>query len=128
MVYPAVFTFSMTTASDRFSPSKVKILFGLAVSTGLVETVSAAFKCEVTAAIQPPHLMLVLNFSVFRVYIFDVLDFEELQTGIQRVSGFIFSYTFHIDKAITAATKAAYLAVLIRSKNVQSKYSAIRKS
>jgi len=45
-------------------------------------------------------------------------DFIELQTGIQRVSRFIFSETFHIDKTITAASKAAYLAVLIRSKKV----------
>lgn len=45
-------------------------------------------------------------------------DFPELQTGIQRVSRFIFSETFHIDKAITAASKAAYLAVLIRSEEV----------
>ncbi len=45
-------------------------------------------------------------------------DFAELQTGIQRVSRFIFSETFHIDKAIIAASKAAYLAVLIRSQKV----------
>ena len=45
-------------------------------------------------------------------------DFVELQSGIQRVSRFIFSETFHIDKAIIAASKAAYLAVLIRSKEV----------
>lgn len=45
-------------------------------------------------------------------------DFVELQTGIQRVSRFIFSETFHIDKAIAAASKSAYLAVLLRSKNV----------
>ena len=42
-------------------------------------------------------------------------DFGELQTGIRRVSRFIFSETFHIDKAIIAASKAAYLAVLLRS-------------
>lgn len=45
-------------------------------------------------------------------------DFTALQTGIQRVSRFIFSETFHIDKAIIAASKAAYIAVLIRSKEV----------
>ena len=45
-------------------------------------------------------------------------NFAELQTGIQRVSRFIFSETFHIDKAIIAASKAAYLAVLLRSKKV----------
>ncbi|WMJ72895.1 nucleotidyl transferase AbiEii/AbiGii toxin family protein [Cytophagaceae bacterium ABcell3] len=45
-------------------------------------------------------------------------DFAELQTGIQRVSRFIFSETFHIDKAIIAASKAAYLAVLMQFKKV----------
>lgn len=45
-------------------------------------------------------------------------DFTELQTGIQRVSRFIFSETFHIDKAIIAASKAAYLAILIRSQEI----------
>jgi predicted nucleotidyltransferase component of viral defense system len=45
-------------------------------------------------------------------------DFAELQAGIQRLSRFIFSETFHIDKAIIAASKTAYLAILIRSKNV----------
>jgi len=43
-------------------------------------------------------------------------DFAELQTGIQRVSRFIFSETFHIDKAIIAASKAAYIASIIRMK------------
>lgn len=43
-------------------------------------------------------------------------DFEQLQTGIQRVSRFIFSEIFHIDKAITAASKAAYIATIIRTK------------
>lgn len=44
-------------------------------------------------------------------------DFEQLLTGIQRVSRFIFSETFPIDKAITAASKAAYIATVIRTKN-----------
>ena len=41
-------------------------------------------------------------------------DFGELQAGIQRVSRFIFSESFHIDKAITMASKAAYIAISIR--------------
>ena len=40
-------------------------------------------------------------------------NFEELQLGIKRIAGFIFSESFHIDKAIIAASKAAYLSVLI---------------
>lgn len=44
-------------------------------------------------------------------------DFDQLQTGIQRVSRFIFSETFHIDKAIIAASKAAYMATIIRTQN-----------
>jgi hypothetical protein len=51
-------------------------------------------------------------------------NFDELQRGIYRVSGFIFSETFHLEKAITAASKAAYIAAAIRDKqkNVE-KYS-----
>lgn len=44
-------------------------------------------------------------------------DFDHLQTGIQRVSGFIFSESFHIDRAITFASKAAYVSALIKSNN-----------
>jgi predicted nucleotidyltransferase component of viral defense system len=46
-------------------------------------------------------------------------DFEHLQTGIQRVSRFIFSESFHIDRAITFASKAAYVSALIKSNNTQ---------
>jgi hypothetical protein len=41
-------------------------------------------------------------------------DFGQLQQGIQRVSRFIFSESYHLDKAITHASKAAYLATLIK--------------
>ena len=41
-------------------------------------------------------------------------DFKELQTGIQRVSRFIFSEPFHLEKAITLASKSAYVANVIR--------------
>ena len=41
-------------------------------------------------------------------------DFKELQKGIQRVSRFIFSEPFHLDKAIGLASKAAYIAFAIR--------------
>ncbi len=43
-------------------------------------------------------------------------NFEELRSGINRVSGFIFSEAFYLDKAITAASKAAYIAASIRYK------------
>ena len=51
-------------------------------------------------------------------------DFEQLQLGIQRIRAFIFSENFNIDKAIIAASKAAYLATLIKydSDNIE-KYS-----
>jgi len=39
--------------------------------------------------------------------------FDELQAGIQRIKAFIFSESYHIEKAITDASKAAYLATLI---------------
>lgn len=40
-------------------------------------------------------------------------NFEELLKGIQRITGFIFSEPYHLDKAITHAAKAAYMAQLI---------------
>ena len=41
-------------------------------------------------------------------------NFEELQNGIQRIGSFIFSEKYHIEKAITHATKAAYLSTLLK--------------
>lgn len=41
-------------------------------------------------------------------------NFEELQNGIQRISRFIFSESYHIEKAIAHASKAAYLSALIQ--------------
>jgi len=41
-------------------------------------------------------------------------DFEQLQQGIHRVSRFIFSESYHLEKAITSASKAAYLAMCIK--------------
>jgi hypothetical protein len=43
-------------------------------------------------------------------------NFDELQSGIQRVSRFIFSEPFHLDKAITMSSKAAYIVSLIKHK------------
>ena len=41
-------------------------------------------------------------------------NFDELQKGIQRISRFVFSESYHLEKAITHASKTAYLAVLIK--------------
>lgn len=41
-------------------------------------------------------------------------NFEELQKGIVRISSYIFSESYHIEKAIAHASKAAYLSVLIQ--------------
>jgi len=41
-------------------------------------------------------------------------DFDQLKQGIQRVSRFIFSENYHIEKAISHASKAAYMATLIK--------------
>ncbi len=41
-------------------------------------------------------------------------DFKQLQQGIHRVSRFIFSEPYHLEKAITSASKAAYLAICIK--------------
>lgn len=41
-------------------------------------------------------------------------NFDELQKGLQRIGGFIFSESYHIEKAITHASKAAYISALIQ--------------
>ena len=41
-------------------------------------------------------------------------DFEQLQLGIQSVSSFIFSESYHLEKAINHASKAAYLSAIIK--------------
>lgn len=41
-------------------------------------------------------------------------NFDELQKGLQRIVGFIFSESYHIEKAIAHASKAAYLSALIK--------------
>ena len=41
-------------------------------------------------------------------------NFDELQKSIQRISRFVFSESYHLEKAITHASKAAYLATLIK--------------
>jgi predicted nucleotidyltransferase component of viral defense system len=41
-------------------------------------------------------------------------DFEQLQLGIRRISSFIFSENYHIEKVIIHASKAAYLSSLIK--------------
>ncbi len=42
-------------------------------------------------------------------------NFNELQNGINRVSRFIISENYHIEKAIVHAAKAAYMAALIKN-------------
>jgi hypothetical protein len=50
--------------------------------------------------------------------------FAELEEGILKVNSFIFSENYHIEKAITDASKAAYLATAIKfDKNETKKYS-----
>ena len=41
-------------------------------------------------------------------------NFEQLQLGIQRIRSFIFSESYHLEKAIIHASKAAYLSSLIK--------------
>ena len=41
-------------------------------------------------------------------------SFDELQKGIQRIFNFIFSENYYLEKAITHASKAAYMAMLIK--------------
>ncbi len=41
-------------------------------------------------------------------------DFDQLQLGIKRIAGFIFSENYHLEKAIIQASKIAYLSTLIK--------------
>jgi predicted nucleotidyltransferase component of viral defense system len=41
-------------------------------------------------------------------------EFGELQLGVDRVRGYIFSESYHLEKAITGASKSAYLSALIK--------------
>ena len=41
-------------------------------------------------------------------------NFDELQKGIQRIRNLIFSESYQIEKAIVQASKAAYMATLIK--------------
>lgn len=41
-------------------------------------------------------------------------NFEELQRGIQRIKNYIFSENYYIDKVIIHASKAAYIATVIK--------------
>ena len=41
-------------------------------------------------------------------------NFEELQKGIRSIGSFIFSESYHLEKAINSASKAAYLSTLIK--------------
>jgi predicted nucleotidyltransferase component of viral defense system len=51
-------------------------------------------------------------------------NFEELQLGIQRIRAYIFSERYHIEKAITQASKTAYLITLIKyERTAIEKYS-----
>lgn len=47
--------------------------------------------------------------------------FEELQDGITRIRSFVFSEKYHLEKAIRHATKAAYLATLLKKKETEIK-------
>jgi len=40
-------------------------------------------------------------------------DFKAIEDGIQKLRSFVFAETIHLDKAITAASKAAYCASLL---------------
>lgn len=42
-------------------------------------------------------------------------DFDELQLGIQRIRAYIFSESYHIEKAIIQVSKVAYLVTLIET-------------
>lgn len=53
-------------------------------------------------------------------------DFKALSMGIIQVKRFIFSENYHLDRAITDASKAAYMATVLKHKhNKLEKYKDI---
>lgn len=51
-------------------------------------------------------------------------NFEELQYGIHRITNFIFSENYHLEKAVTHASKAAYIATILKyNENTIEKYT-----
>jgi hypothetical protein len=48
-------------------------------------------------------------------------DFNALQEGIRRITDFIFSEGYHIEKAIVHASKAAYLSAIIKADKTKFK-------
>ncbi len=105
----------------------IKQLFDIGCLFDLVEDLDrlqAAFFAFVRSelayrSIESQDLTVVLNDIIDTAYCISTRgkyapqDFGELQAGIQRVQSFIFSESYHLDKAITHAAKAAYLAKAI---------------
>ncbi len=51
-------------------------------------------------------------------------NFEELQLGIRRITNFIFSENYHLEKTVTHASKAAYMATILKyNENTIEKYT-----
>lgn len=48
-------------------------------------------------------------------------NYDILSKGIIQVKGFIYSESFHLEKAITCTAKAAYMASLIKYKTTEIK-------
>lgn len=46
-------------------------------------------------------------------------NFNELQEGIRRITGYIFTESYHIEKSITHASKTAYLSILIKARSIE---------
>tara|TARA_R110002049_G_scaffold236239_1_gene409463 strand:+ start:15069 stop:16145 length:1077 start_codon:yes stop_codon:yes gene_type:complete len=42
-------------------------------------------------------------------------DFKELQKGVQNIKNYIFSESFHIERAMVPAAKAAYIATMLKT-------------
>ena len=48
-------------------------------------------------------------------------DFKKLSHGIKSINSYIFSESYHIERAIIDASKAAYLVILIRSGRIENR-------
>jgi predicted nucleotidyltransferase component of viral defense system len=113
---------------DSMSMEIIKQLYdigNLAANVSDIETIKSTFKAFAATELsyrEPDHLTEedVIE-DIYQTALCIVTrgadgkgNFDELQKGIQRISRFVFSESYHIEKAIVHASATAYLATLIK--------------
>ena len=114
---------------DSMSMDIIKQLYdigNLADNVSDIETIKSTFKTFVTTELSYRELNNITEQDVIEDIYQTTLcivtrgldgkgNFDELQKGIQRISRFVFSESYHLEKALTHASKAAYLVRLLKA-------------